>query len=66
MRFVLRQYQHPSQSGINAIGEGKIDGTKLTAKRNCGFGVPTCERVQATAAAARQDKNKDIALDHPN
>jgi hypothetical protein len=60
MRLVLGHHADAADTGIDAIGQGKIDDAELAAELHCGFGIPIRQIVQTAAATARQHQGHGI------
>ena len=48
------------QSGIDTVGQCKIDDTAVTAEIKCGFGTFIRQLVKARTPASRQDEDKRV------
>ena len=61
--FVLRYHADAPETGIDAIGKRKVDDAEFAAERNCRFGAPIGQLMQAAAAPAREYQRQRIVRD---
>src|SRR5690606_22886553 len=55
--LVLGHNPYPSDAGVDAVGERKIDDAELASKEQRGLGTPIREFVQARAPSPREDQS---------